>query len=169
MPQERLVANDNQVKFRSDGALLGQFWARTLNSSPGLTARRDLDRYYHFVNRLVPKFSPAEAMVIITALQDAPEKQSPEAIYLTWAIIADAIRDKGLDQEHGINGDNLISQLRNLHRFEVLAVVDAAERATIVLAREEAKDIAEAAQKVGLTSTPGTSRAPQLKELAAAP
>lgn len=152
MPQERLTRpTDNQVKFRADSQLLGEFWVRTFNTSPGLTARRDLDRYYYFVNRAVPKFSPAEAAVIITALESEPEKHVvPQAAYLTWAIVADAIRDKQLDREHGIDGDRLVDRLRELHRFEALAVVDAAERARILLARKEAGDIFAAAQRVGL-------------------
>ncbi len=156
----------NLVRFRSDSALLLELWSRSgvgagsgggqegEGRSPGIIARRDLDRFYYLLRRLLPKFPAAEAAVIVAAFKDEQDEIRPDYIHLAWAVVSDAIRSGSLDKVYGIDGDSLVERLRSLHRCELLATVDAAERAKVLLTRGLAATPVEAAQQVGLIAQP---------------
>ena len=99
----------------------------TRGDSRGLTAKRDLERYYHMLNRgltlAAGMLSPAEALAIVDTLNgtwlDAMNS------HLVWAEVED---NEGLGTRHGIDQKALVDKLRLLPAHAQLAIVDAAER-----------------------------------------
>ena len=97
-------------------------------SARGITASRDLGRYYHALREELRavELSESEAMLIIDACNGTLFE--PHTIRLLWAQIDDAIVIDKLAGKWEIDGPALVAKLRALSYTQSLAVVDAAER-----------------------------------------
>ncbi len=114
----------------------------------GLTAKRDLKRYYHAlgVELRSVELSEAEASLIVDALNGWYAE--PYTVQLLWAEVADAIRLDGLADKWHCDGDALTAKLQSLSYSQALAVVDATERFWI--RNEAGESLAEQLRAVGL-------------------
>lgn len=112
------------VAFR-DQPLEAELDAR--GDSRGLTAKRDLERYYHILSRglalAAGMLSPAEALAIVDTLNGTWMDAANS--HLVWAEVED---NEGLGARHGIDQAVLVDKLRALPTHAQLAIVDAAER-----------------------------------------
>jgi hypothetical protein len=118
-------ARTDRIAFRA-GALMGEITKRAASGSRDLTARRDLGRYYAILRRSLEtvSFTRAELALICEAFKD---RQLGENYDLIWAAIDDAIRLKGLEKKHQVDGPALVTKLRDLRPGQKLAVLDALE------------------------------------------
>lgn len=91
------------------------------------TLNQDLARYYHLMMQQLPKFSEAEACLLLDVCNGV--FFDPRIIPLLWAQVADAIDLYHYDKQWGIDGSALIEKLRALSPCQCTAVVDAIERA----------------------------------------
>lgn len=137
----------NPVQFR-DQIIESALSARQSGGeSPGMTACRDLDRYYTLLARALGMVSlaPNEALAICDALNGS-RMDATSAAFL-WAEIADALPD-GLAAKWDIDGPALVARLRALTPAQSLAIVDAVERWWRL--PEEAGDNEDRLRAVGL-------------------
>jgi hypothetical protein len=116
--------------FLRPGPLAAEITARMgkVGNSPGLTVKRDLERYYYAIQyelRAV-QLSEPEAWLIVDALNATPT--DPYAAGLLWAEIGDAIKLDKLDTKWKIDGPALVAKLRELTYTQSLAICDAVER-----------------------------------------
>ena len=140
------------IRFRA-GPILNEIRARTRGSpvvSLGQTARRDLTRYYALLRASTPKFSEPEASLILDALNGTLLDE--HTYRLLWAEVDDAIRLDGLDEKWGVHAGELVTRLRNLSPAECMAVIDAVERAWLMLSDGSGKSIGDVLRDVGLVA-----------------
>ncbi len=141
------------------GDLANEVVARGKNASQ--VAKRDLDRYYSLMRRVLPRFNEEEAGFILEAIarmrsvEHTPRQDArqPAALDLVseyrnflWATIRMADDTFGLSEKYNVELDKLESRLRELHPCQQMAVLDAVERAL----RLKERDARKAAAKVGL-------------------
>lgn len=102
---------------------------------PGVRGRRseiisrDLERHYLLLARALRtvELTQVEALLVAEACKDwALPAQS--TLWLLWNQVDDAIRLKGLDRKHGVDGQTLVNKIQDWSDLQVMAVVDAAER-----------------------------------------
>jgi hypothetical protein len=108
--------------------------------------RRCLERYLCLVDyeRERLRFTPDEATLICEALRDA-EQDSP----LRWSIanaVADAIRERHLDQKWRIDAWQLVNRLRGMNMGQVVALIDAVDR----FCQRPSEEVQENLVRVGL-------------------
>lgn len=143
------IPNDNQIRFRAQEDLFVEIQARSYGDTPSAVAYRDLRRYYQLLARQTPKFSEAEANLLLRALFDRQHDAS--AADLVWGAVDEAMRNDGFS-ELGIDRQEFVARLRDeLSPFEQFAIVDAVER--VKRLRPQPKTRRErdlALQKVGL-------------------
>lgn len=123
------------VQFRA-GSLAPGLAERTSNDtgSPGATAKRDLERYYHLLAVECPTFELNEARLIVEALNS--EDLDWRSARFLWALVDDAMRKDGLDTKWEVDGPALVARLRELTAFQGLAVLDSVERTQTYWARD---------------------------------
>lgn len=135
-----------QIAFRA-GPLAGPLAERAFgDESVSLVAKRDLERYYEALRRELAtvRLSRDEALLICDACNGTLFE--PHSVPLLWAEIDEAIRAAGLAQKWGVDGEALVTNLRDLSYAQALAVVDAVER----FWRLEVTDFDPALRAVGL-------------------
>lgn len=117
------------IVFRAVDELTADLTARTGANSLGLTAQRDLERYYALLAAELRTVSltAAEALLIADALNGT--LWEPHTIRLLWAGVDDAIRLDGLAEKWQVDGAALVAKLRALTPGQTVAVIDAVERA----------------------------------------
>jgi hypothetical protein len=119
------------VSFR-DQALASQLAARSGERSLGLTAARDLERYFALLRDTLPTVPLAEneAMLVCDALNGIIiDPHTYKLTYkLIWAQVDDAIHIDRLDRKWDVDGQALVSKLRGLTAAQCLALADAVER-----------------------------------------
>ena len=116
------------VQFR-DAAVELRLAERTdEGQSAGLTAARDLERYYALLDHClaVIVLTEAEASLICDALNGTLIDH--RTYHLVWASVDDAIRLDGLDEKWGVDGPALVGKLRDLDHCGMLAIADAVDR-----------------------------------------
>lgn len=123
---------DNQIRFRVDSALFDKVQRRTSRGRGGygITARRDLARYYTILEKNLPKFRQNEAGLILEVLLQ--ERVEVEYSHLLWAVIDDAIQARELDQRWNVDGLALVARIRALNPIEKLALIDAGDEARTI-------------------------------------
>ncbi len=141
------------------GNLADEVLARGKNASK--VAKRDLDRYYSLLRRVLPRFDEEEAGFILESIdlmrsaertpqQDVQQPATPDLVSeyrnFLWATIRMADDTFSLSEKYNVRLDKLESRLRELHPCQQLAVLDAVERAL----RLRERDPRKAAAKVGL-------------------
>lgn len=125
----------------------------------GLTARRDLERFYHVLAKelSVIELTEGEASLIVDACNGVIWE--PWSVGLLPASIADAITCEQLDKKWSVDGKQLVEKLRKLTYTQKLAVIDAAERFWVNAAEGYAsvstRPIAERLREVGLVRGEG--------------
>jgi hypothetical protein len=122
------------VSFRG-GELLPLLGARGETAGP--VARRDLCRYYELLDEYLGSLtlSEPEARLLCDAADDLLERVEhtasgtlPTRCWL-WAAVADAIRDRGLDDKYGVGEpEALVQRIRALEPATARALLDALER-----------------------------------------
>ena len=145
-----MTANHNtrypRVEFRA-GSLAGPLAARGDDDERNEIARRDLERYYHALDRELQSLAltHAEASLLADALNgtlwDVP------SVPLLWAQVDDAIKDGGLDTKWGVHRDDFVARLRSLSYTQALSVIDAVDR----FWRVAGDDLDAALRESGLT------------------
>lgn len=131
------------VVFR-DVAVERELRARSGDRSLGVTASRDLARYYRALRLAVPAFSYAEAVAVYAAL--AGWEAGEDGLSFLFARVYDYQAQQGtLDME-------LVERLRRLPPIAGLALLDACERATLMTAQGDPVEGALVA--VGLLPAP---------------
>lgn len=140
----------NLIEFRVGEDLMREISSRCQpqNFSAGTTARRDLTRYYALLAGITPKFTKAEAALIMDALNGIMLDQY--TFRLLWAEVADAIRMDNLDRKWNVDGESLVERLRSLHPAEMMALLDAVERAWNMIGYGGQMSLDEALRAVGL-------------------
>ena len=143
------------VSFRG-GELLPLLATRGKTAGP--VARRDLARYYELLDEYLERLalSEAEARLLCDAADDLLERVEhtgagtlPAHRWL-WAEVADAIRDRGLDDKYGIRDPQaLVDRVRGLEPAEGRALLDALERYRTARGRGE-DDSTELLTRLGL-------------------
>jgi hypothetical protein len=141
------------IRFRA-GPVLAEIQARAVRGDPavslGHTARRDLSRYYTVLRASLPRFTEPEASLLLDALNGV---LLDEYTYrLLWAEVDDAIRLDGLDRKWGVHGGELVTRLRNLGPAECMAVLDAVERAWLLLSDGSGRTVGDVLREVGLVA-----------------
>lgn len=134
------TATSEPIAFRSVelGAALATRTAP--GESLGLTAKRDLGRYY-------AQLDAARTRAVQGAMLTTDEVRFIVAVtkgktwdagkpHMLWAEVADA--DPTLAIEHGVNSVNVERRLRVLSHFELLAILDACERFWLLPERQRA-------------------------------
>lgn len=172
-----------RVSFRL-GALLTEIEAR--GDSPNRVARRDLERYYDLLRKVLPPFEENEGVALLQALETwTPTRggirgrpgararrargrpgargAGPGALDLAWAVsrtTAGRIGERGAagrPAPRRIDSNDLASRLRDLHPSESLAVVDALEQALHLMSSARISE-ADALRQVGLLTRFGAQR-----------
>lgn len=137
-----------QIGFRA-GDLEPQLQARAgQGGSLGLTARRDLERYYALLARELPTFTESEAMLLCDVMNGTLTE--PHTASLLWANVSDALEDGYAEKWH-VDGLALVARLRHLSPIQAMAVCDACERFWHLVASGDARSNAERVRVVGLT------------------
>jgi hypothetical protein len=95
--------------------------------SPSLTAKRDMERYYHLLHESMPALTVGEANAIADACNGWAAWDTPHTPDYLWVELDDAIRLDGHDAKWGIGAD-FGQRLRALTAIQRYALVDAAER-----------------------------------------
>lgn len=145
----------NQVKFRASPELLAELRARGPWSDSGLmgvgmTAHRDIQRYYATLAASLPTFTPEQAQFLYEAT--AGTRFELDTIRLLWADVREASRVDGLDAKFGIDGDALARYLsQECSNAAQFAIVDALERARLILKNPDMPTI-DALVDVGLVA-----------------
>mgnify|MGYP005836664335 CR=1 FL=1 len=141
------------VQFRA-GDLLPEIEARAGRLSIGLTARRDLERYYALLDAELARLelSEAEAGLVMDALNGTLFE--PHGLGQLWAEVAVAIHYGDLGTKHGVDTAALIDKLRSLTPGQAAAMVDAAARFW-----QSPNPTGEALRRVGLVREPAESPA----------
>lgn len=114
---------DNAISFRD------KQMKKALNErgqAPGLVAKQICDRYFYLMQRCTPKFTEAEASLIVDVLNGS-RFQTETIEYIVKEVVY-AIREEGYAQKWVVNGDVLIGQIKNLNLSQLFALVDAVER-----------------------------------------
>ena len=165
---EKMV--DNQVRFRAADTLLAELVERRTatdllqQEGIGWVARRDLHRYYGLLRVALPQFAEPEGLLIIEAL--AGQGSSEHGARMLWAHIEEAIENDGLDEKYGVDREALVRRLRrDFNRIELMAIVDAAERAWGHMHTAPRMDAMAAARKVGLVPEGDYQSAEDLAEI----
>lgn len=116
----------NYTSFRATPALVRELASR--GDGLGLTARRDIERYYHLLAEELKtvNLTESEAMLIVDTCNGTLFE--PHTIRLLWAEIDDAIRLDRLDHKWQVDGPELVAKLRSLTAGQMFAVVDGCER-----------------------------------------
>lgn len=116
---------DNLVQFRATPAIMAQIAARQFTYSRGLTAARDLARYYYLLEQELPTITltEAEALLIVDVLHAADYE--PHTMKYIWAEVADAGQAFA---QYGVSSTTLIPKLRALTPAQQFAIADAVER-----------------------------------------
>jgi len=143
------------VSFRG-GELLPLLAARGETAGP--VARRDLTRYYELLEEYLERLelSESEAQLLCDAADDLLDRLDqtgsgalPAHRWL-WAEVADAIRDRRLDDKYGVDDpEALVDRVRALEPAEGRALLDALERYRHARGRGES-DARELLTRVGL-------------------
>jgi hypothetical protein len=117
----------------------------------GLTARRDLERYYHALQQALAtiEFNESEAALIVDACNGIIFE--PHTMQLLWAQIEDAVRSDRLDAKWDADAQVLVAKMRALSYWQALAVADAIERFWNL--PTEQRSIPEGLRVVGLLKT----------------
>lgn len=127
MNDKKTPADYPQIKFRPGKDLEAELASRSdeqSDSAYSQTAKRDLGRYYTLLSRSLPSFSEKEALVLANVLNGA--RNAPDGVHLLYAGVDIALEENPVE---GINRGAFVARLRNLHRFECMAIADAVERA----------------------------------------
>lgn len=123
------MANPNPTRVEFKSAVLSRIIAeRAGQDSLGLTAARDLERYYALVEEELGSLdlTEAQASLICDALNGT--LLEPYSIRLLWAEVDDAVHLNGLDRKWGVSGPALVEKLRALTPGQKFALADAVER-----------------------------------------
>jgi hypothetical protein len=114
----------DQITFRGS-AVLPELAARTDHGgSHGLTAKRDIARYYRLLRQALGavRLTEHEARLVIEAVRQMADMDVPYSVI--WALVV------------GEDGDSrraaLSKKLRGMTESQKLAIVDAAERAIVL-------------------------------------
>jgi hypothetical protein len=115
------------ISFR-DQALASQLAERSGERSLGLTAARDLERYYSLLRDTLPTIPLAANEAILVCDATNGIIIDPHTYKLIWAQVHDAIHIDRLDEKWDVDGQALVSKLRGLTAAQCLALADAVER-----------------------------------------
>lgn len=146
--------SDNRIAFRAADPLQQQLAARTDHpdaaGTPGLVARRDLERYYTVLADSLARLdlTLGQACLLMDALNGTWMDTS--SYRLLWAEVDDSIREENLAGKWSVDGAQLVERLRSLSPGEQMAMVDAAERFWLLVERGATGDREELLRKVGL-------------------
>ena len=112
--------------FFRPGSLLAKLELR--GESPGVTAKRDLDRYYALLESELKTVKLSE--LEWNLLRDACNGTLFEAhtMHFLYAEIEDAIKVDGLDTKWKVDGGELIGKLKDYSPGQIWAIIDALGR-----------------------------------------
>lgn len=152
-PEKTLDRDVIQFRVGADGELRGNLGVRAsqwLDESMHLVARRDLERYYELLVRLLARIelSDGEAFLIVDVLNAT--SSDVRSAGMLWAEIDDGIALEGLADKWGVDGPALVAKVRGWNLAECLAVVDAAERFWVGVERSDKLETRERLVAVGL-------------------
>ena len=126
MPKRKTDERD-RIAFRAQD-MMADITARviTKDDSPGLIAKRDLERYYAMLRRALENqsLSEEEARAIAEALDG--EEFDYHSFQLFWATVDDAVRRGKIKNAESFAA--LSVRLRALSACQKLAIVDGVER-----------------------------------------
>lgn len=90
---------------------------------------RDLQRLYSMYERALVlriKLTPEEVLTIADAVIGLI--YTPQTVSVLWQEIEDAIKIDKIDKNWNVDGRQLIEKLKNMHEFDLLAILDGVER-----------------------------------------
>lgn len=100
--------------------------ASLLSGSVRDIERRDLERYYKLLDLHRPRFTEAEACLIMDAYNGTLIES--ELCRYPWIQVKDAIDVRGLDAKWGVDAEALLAKLLDLTPAEGMSLLDAFER-----------------------------------------
>ena len=116
---------NSKVDFR-DLDLKNQISKRYPNKSEGLVAKRDLKRYYAFIEETLKelKLSSEEAETIVLAFKGKKFDEGSELLQIQREIIGAVL----LGQLEISDSEAFVGKVKSWQPYEVLAITDAVER-----------------------------------------
>ena len=116
---------NSKVDFR-DLDLKNQISKRYPNKSEGLVAKRDLKRYYAFIDETLKKLNLdyEEARILVLAFKDKKFDEDSELLQIQREIIGAVL----LGEVKLSNSEVFIAKVKSWKPHEVLAITDAVER-----------------------------------------
>ena len=118
-----------RIEYRVTEELLQQIQSRVgMGSGTSLIARRDLERYYQALPDEMRdiQLSQDEMSLLRDALNGVLHE--PHTYRLLWAGVDDAIRHEGLAEKWHVDGEALVTRLRDMTPGQTMAIIDAVER-----------------------------------------
>jgi len=144
--------SENRIEFHISGTLSTWLGQRTGHDETlSDIARRDLERYYDMLIRVLPTFSEDEALLLCQVLNGATIHQYNAQ--LLWSEVNIAI-EEGDAKQWNVNGPCLVKRLRGLTPFECMAIEDAVERYWKSVSRRDARLPRVRLYAVGLVRKP---------------
>lgn len=129
-----------RVEFRA-GELESELSPRTgEDSSLGLTAKRDLERYYEILRRDLPSLATNEWCYLLDLLNGHLAR--PDDMHLLRYVVLEE-GEYGLGEKWGVDPEALAEKLRGLPYSSYVGIHDVAERYWQAVARGDAPEPAE--------------------------
>lgn len=126
------MASGNQIGFRDPNIELQLVKRTSADSSVGLVAKRDLERWYWLLQQAQRKLklTPDEFDLVCAALSAG---EFPQA----WTVssipddIATAIKKNKLDKTYKVDRDVIVDKLQRMSDLELLALLDRVEQVQV--------------------------------------
>jgi hypothetical protein len=120
------MAEQHAIQIAPESWVAKEMGARA--SDPAAYVRRCLERFLWLVDyeREHLRLSPDEAALICEALQEV--EQEPSLRWSVANVVANAIRERHLDEKWHIDAWELVNRLRGMNMGQVVALIDAVDR-----------------------------------------